>query len=109
VKLHEMQQGDIVAIRWPAHDYDTERAGTDQIVQVGNVLGGKKKGTKVHAVIVNPIDRDTLLPVGTRAMRAISPDAEVLDLVERSRYSSDDEHRGEHSEDIMDPMQGRRR
>ncbi len=101
-----MQQGDIVAIIWPAHDYDKERAGS---VQVGNVLGGKKKGTKAHAVIVNPVDRETMLPLSTRAMRAISPETEVIELVERSRWSSDDEHRGEYAEDVLDPMQGRRR
>lgn len=103
-----MKPGDVVAIVWPATDYDVTLAGTEQIVQVGNILGGKKKGTTAHTALVTLYDRDTLQPVKF-SWRAISPDVDVIEMVERSRWGHDDGDGGHTGEDFSDPLQGRRR
>ncbi len=102
-----MQPGDIVAIMWPAGDHDIERAGTEQLVQVGNALGGRKKGTTTYGITVDPVDRETLLTLPTRAMRVLSPDTEAIELVQRSRNAKGDGDDGQHGgEDAVDPMRG---
>lgn len=111
MKLSDYNAGDILAIAWPRNDYDSTLAGTEQIVQLGALLGGRKnKRDKPHTAIVVLVDRESMTPrTQIRATRAITPDAVVLALVERSPHSHDDEERGSHHEDASDPLQARRR
>lgn len=107
MKLHECNPGDVVAIIWPESDYWAQLAGTEQIVKVNNVLGGRKKGTQPHCVIVSTLDRETML-VNESVMRGISPDVDVIEVVERHGGANDgDGH--DSGEDFTDPVRGRQR
>jgi hypothetical protein len=111
MKLCEFKPGDIVAIVWPTHEYDSMPwlAGTEQLVKIGNVLGGrKKKGDKPHAVLISFVDMQTLI-VNERSMRALPPDIEVLDVIERYGRESDEHGRDADGADLADPLQGSRR
>ena len=102
-----MNPGDIVAVLWPETDWDDDRAGTEQIVEVGNVLGGRKKGTTKHTVVVTLFDPETMLPVIGRNWRAVSPLTVVLALLHRKHLSGDDDGR-DAGDDLADPLQRRR-